>query len=132
VADFLGVCNFLECRVVARQEGAVLVKIEDGIVVPITVPQGMTTPVEGSRATVAVRPEKVGIEAVRGEHGVILDARVDNVVYVGTAIHFHLRTSAGTSLVAYRQNTKPLTCELSPGVHIRISWDPRDAHLLLD
>jgi ABC-type Fe3+/spermidine/putrescine transport system ATPase subunit len=92
----------------------------------------MTTPVEGSRATVAVRPEKVGIEAICGEHGVILDARVDNVVYVGTALHFHLRTSAGTRLVAYRQNTKPLTCELSPGVHTRISWDPRDAHLLLD
>jgi spermidine/putrescine transport system ATP-binding protein len=132
VADFVGVCNFLECRVARREKATVLLSLEDGALVPAAVPAGAAVPVEGTRVVLAVRPEKVIIDAAGPERSGGLRARLDDLVYMGTAIHFHLRTATGTRVVAYRQNNAALPGGMHPGAEFELAWDPGSARLLLD
>jgi putative spermidine/putrescine transport system ATP-binding protein/spermidine/putrescine transport system ATP-binding protein len=127
VADFIGVCNFLESRVSGRDNPNIVVMLENGKSAAASLPAGMAAPGEGARVVTAVRPEKLVLNAP--ERGAMLQAKLEDIVYVGTAIHYHLRTAAGTRLVAYRQNgTAPPA--LTPGADVAVSWD-RDALRLL-
>jgi spermidine/putrescine ABC transporter ATP-binding subunit len=132
VADFVGVCNFLECRIAKRDGTTVLLELEDGALVPASVPAGIAVPIEQTRAALAVRPEKIAIDVAGPERAGALRARLDNLVYVGTAIHFHLRTAAGARVVVYRQNNAALPPGLNPGAEVDLSWEPSSARLLLD
>jgi len=69
-------------------------------------------------ATVRTRFASITPFAVEGA----LHARLDDPVYVGTAVHYHLRTAAGTRLVAYRQNNSPPP-GLLPGTSVLVSWE---------
>jgi spermidine/putrescine ABC transporter ATP-binding subunit len=132
VADFVGVCNFIEGRISKREKETVLLDLEGGGLVPAAIPAGAAALVEGTRAVLAVRPEKVAINAAGSERVCVLSARLDSVVYVGTAIHFHLRAATGVQLVAYRQNNTALPPGLNPGADVQLSWDPASARLLLE
>jgi ABC-type Fe3+/spermidine/putrescine transport system ATPase subunit len=127
VADFIGVCNFLDCVVAGYAQSRVLLRMHDGAVM---VACGASMPVQGTRATLAVRPEKLIVEDsnVTREHA--LSAQIEAMVYVGTAVHMHLRTGTGARLVAYRQNTTALPPYLHPGARVQVSWDPTAARLL--
>jgi spermidine/putrescine transport system ATP-binding protein len=107
VADFIGVCNFIECRVTRRANATVVVSFEDGALATIAVPAGTTVPAEGERVIATVRPEKIVLKPAQPSLAGALHARLDDPVYVGTAVHYHLRTAAGTRLVAYWQNNSP-------------------------
>jgi putative spermidine/putrescine transport system ATP-binding protein len=130
VADFIGVCNFLDCRIAGRDQSTVLLRIEDDALLPATVAPRAPLPAEGTRVIVAVRPEKLIIEPRRVGLGQPLRARLENLVYVGTAVHFHLRTDRGARLVGYRQNTAGLPPHLHPGAQVQISWEADAARLL--
>jgi spermidine/putrescine ABC transporter ATP-binding subunit len=132
VADFVGVCNFIEGRISKREKETVLLDLEGGGLVPAAIPAGAAALVEGTRAVLAVRPEKVAINAAGSERVCVLSARLDSVVYVGTAIHFHLRAATGVRLVAYRQNNTAPPPGLNPGADVQLSWDPASARLLLE
>ncbi len=101
VAEFIGVCNFLE-----------------------------DAPAEGVKVVVAVRPEKLVVGATGMSRGTALPARVEAVVYVGTAVHVHLRASTGERLIAYRQNDSAAPVALAPGAEVVVSWSPEAARLL--
>jgi putative spermidine/putrescine transport system ATP-binding protein len=132
VADFVGVCNFLECRVASREKETVLVSLEDGALVRAAVSTGAAVPAEGSRVVLAVRPEKVAIDVARPERSGRLRARLENLVYLGTAIHLHARTPAGARVIAYRQNDVALPPGLHPGAEVDLAWDPASARLLIE
>jgi putative spermidine/putrescine transport system ATP-binding protein len=132
VADFVGVCNFLECRVARRETETVLLRLEDGAVLRAAIAAGAAVPAEGSRVVLAVRPEKVIIDAARPERSGALRARLDNLVYLGTAIHLHMRTSTGARVIAYRQNDMTLPVGLQPGAEVDLAWDPGSARILLE
>ncbi|MGH7314332.1 MAG: ABC transporter ATP-binding protein [Candidatus Rokuibacteriota bacterium] len=129
VADFIGVCNFLEGRVAGQEGASVLLRLDDGGLVPAAVAAG-TAPAEGSRVVAAVRPEKLVLKAAGAPPAGTLHARLENLVYVGTAVHFHLRTAAGARLVAYRQNDSAPPSGLRPGVEVQVTWEPGAARLL--
>jgi spermidine/putrescine ABC transporter ATP-binding subunit len=131
VADFVGVCNFLECRIAGHGNGTVLVGLEDGGHVPVPAPANTTVPANGSRATLAIRPERVMIDVGPSPAG-LFHAVLDNLVYVGTAIHLHVRTGTGVRLIAYRQNNSALPLGLNPGVEVQVSWEPASARLIFD
>jgi spermidine/putrescine ABC transporter ATP-binding subunit len=128
VADFIGVCNFLECRVSGRGGRGIVVLLENGTSALASLPSGTSAPADDTRVVTAIRPEKLVLNAP--ERGAMLQARLEEVVYVGTAIHYHLRTLAGTRLVAYRQNGTAAPPGLTPGANVAVSWD-RDALRLL-
>jgi hypothetical protein len=45
-------------------------------------------------------------------------------VYLGTAIHYYLRTPGGERLIAYRQNDAAALQGLTPGAEVTVSWEP--------
>ncbi len=54
--------------------------------------------------TVVVRPEHAQLAAADG--GAALQGTVENVVYLGTDTHFHLRLDDGVPFIARRQNAR--------------------------
>ena len=129
VAEFIGVCNFLDGRVAALEGKTVLLRLDDGGLVSAAVAAG-APPVEGALVVAAVRPEKLVLKAGGPATTRALQARLENLVYVGTAVHFHLRTAEGARLVAYRQNDSAPPAGLQPGVEVQVTWDPGAARLL--
>jgi putative spermidine/putrescine transport system ATP-binding protein len=130
VADFIGVCNFLDCHIAGSGQSTVLLRLEDHALLLAAVPPPASVPPEGTRVVVAVRPEKLIIEAQSAARERVLHARLENLVYVGTAVHCHLRTRTGARLVGYRQNNAALPPHLYPGADVQISWEPDAARLL--
>jgi spermidine/putrescine ABC transporter ATP-binding subunit len=128
VAEFIGVCNFLEGRVAGREGATLLLRLDDGSLVPAAAAGAL--PGEGSRVVATVRPERLVLAAAGARPAGALHARLENLVYVGTAVHFHLRTAAGAHLVAYRQNASTAPSDLQPGAEVQVTWDPSAARLL--
>jgi len=89
-------------------------------------------PAEGVKVVVAVRPEKLVVGAPGTSHSPALPARVEAVVYVGTAVHYHLRAATGERLIAYRQNDAAAPVALAPGAEVVVSWPATAARLLPD
>jgi spermidine/putrescine ABC transporter ATP-binding subunit len=127
VAEFIGVCNFLEGRVEGREPGTLLVRMDAGGLMRLA---GDGGPPTGARVVAAVRPEKLAVRAACPPRSEGLPARLETIVYVGTAVHYHLRTAAGEPLVAYRQNDSAPPPGLAPGVEVFVAWDPGAARLL--
>ena len=128
VADFIGVCNFLEGRVSGRDGAALLLRTDAGDLVRVA--GDGSPPDEGARVVATLRPEKLVVRVGKPLAAGALRARLEALVYVGTAIHFHLRTLSGERLIAYRQNDSAPSLELTPGAEVRVTWEPNAARLL--
>ncbi|PYN95959.1 MAG: polyamine ABC transporter ATP-binding protein [Candidatus Rokuibacteriota bacterium] len=130
VAEFIGVCNFLEGKVVGREPGAVMVRTDGGALVAVATDE-RSAPAEGAKVVAAVRPEKLAVRAPGSPRsGQELSARLEALVYVGTAVHYHLRAATGERLIAYRQNNAAAPVTFGPGAEVVVSWDPGAARLL--
>jgi spermidine/putrescine ABC transporter ATP-binding subunit len=132
VADFIGVCNFLACRVTKCDPEHVQVRLEDGALVPVVVPLGAAALIEGTQAILAVRPEKIAINAITQKQTEFFRARLENMVYAGSAVHFHLKTEKGTPIVVYRQNSSVPASNLHPGTEVELSWGASSSRILID
>lgn len=103
VADFIGETNFIDGQIVAHENGYVTVAIGAGLEV-----QSLKTEdrVEGSRVTVAIRPEKLSLrnEPPRGAEGCCLPGVIQEVVYIGTDTHFTISLAEGVTLRVRQQN----------------------------
>jgi spermidine/putrescine transport system ATP-binding protein len=109
VADFIGETNFLTGT--AEGKG---VRLASGEVLAIA-----TGRPEGSKVTLAVRPEQVRI-GTPDDGG--LAATVAEAVYFGTDTHFHLRLGDGTALVARMQNPPSGDSGLSTGAKVSLRF----------
>jgi len=49
---------------------------------------------------------------------------VDDVVYQGVSTQLVVRTDAGATLVAFRQNNERVSDAGGPGNRVRLVWDP--------
>jgi ABC-type Fe3+/spermidine/putrescine transport system ATPase subunit len=132
VADFVGTCSFLRGRVAGHQDGCAVINLDDGSRMPALASAASVPTTEGAEVTVALRPEKISVEAAGTEGAGGLRAVLENLVYVGTAIHLHMRTKSGVRLIAHRQNITPLPTSLVPGAQVQVSWEPASARILLD
>jgi ABC-type Fe3+/spermidine/putrescine transport system ATPase subunit len=82
---------------------------------------------------VAVRPEQVRIEPVRGgapDSGSRLEGRIAEVVYLGMYTQFHVDTRVGR-VVSHRLADELLS-GLDPGSDVALSWEPEQTSLLAD
>jgi putative spermidine/putrescine transport system ATP-binding protein len=130
VAEFVGVCNFLPCRLEAREQSALLLRLEDGSLLRCRASNAC--PPIGARVTIAIRPERImvgprGSDIEGGFRGIL-----ENLVYVGNALHLYLRTTGGTPLIAYQQNSTTVAADLAPGAEVRAWWQPDSARLIVD
>jgi spermidine/putrescine transport system ATP-binding protein len=120
VADFLGVSNLMEARVVSAGASACRVTV-DGYELET---RGTELNVTGE-AKIVIRPERIELE----EHGAPsgqnrLPGMVERLVYVGSAVQVIVRAATGESLQALVQNTgKGIAFEQGTPVQLHLPQD---------
>ena len=101
VADFIGETNFLEAQVLSAADGRATVRLSSGKEIPATFPAGLSPQ---GKVTIVVRPEHARVAAPNGTSAHI--GQVENVVYLGTDTHFHVRLDDGTPFIVRQQNSR--------------------------
>ncbi len=101
VADFIGETNFLEAQVLSAADGRATVRLSSGAEIPATCPAGLSPQ---GKVTIVVRPEHARVAAPNGAAAHL--GHVENVVYLGTDTHFHVRLDDGTPFIVRQQNSR--------------------------
>ncbi len=115
VAGFLGASNFFDARVVGSDRDGVAVEMQGWR----TVIAGAAHPT-GAAIRLAVRPERVQI---LGPDQPGQRARVRDVVFRGSTIHYYLDSESGP-ILAYEQNAAPGDAGWQPGDVVSCRWAP--------
>ncbi|HST25724.1 MAG TPA: ABC transporter ATP-binding protein [Gaiellaceae bacterium] len=127
VADFIGSLNALELTVDEVVGDFAVARFGEGerVVVPVESAKA------GDQLRVAVRPERVRIEAVDApapERGSRLEATVAEVVYLGMYTQYHADTKAGR-VTSHRLADESLA-RFESGSRVSVSWDPEHSAVL--
>jgi putative spermidine/putrescine transport system ATP-binding protein len=123
VADFLGETNLLPG--VVQSSGRILL---DGGADEVTVCE-VATP--SSKVHVVVRPERVSVSADAGPHNDWnrIWGRVEEVIYVGEATKYRIRTRSG-HLMRVKQLNRRLAPLYEVGRDVALCWHAEDCRLL--
>lgn len=100
VAGFIGETNFLDAEVVATAADRATVRLPSGKQIAAGVPEGFEP---GARVSLAIRPERAQMAPEDGDGA--LRGVVENIVYLGTDTHFHLRLDGGDMFIVRQQNS---------------------------
>jgi spermidine/putrescine ABC transporter ATP-binding subunit len=123
VAEFLGETNLLPGTV----QGSGRVVLDGGVAEIATA----ETVRPGSKVHLIVRPEKISVSA-NGESGddwTGMRGRIEEVIYVGDATKYRVRTHAGHLMRVKRLNRR-LTPTFEVGREIVLSWHVSDCRLI--
>jgi len=132
VADFIGDVNILDGNVTSTQSGIVEIAVDSGFTVR-TASGG--APTEGSRASLAIRPEKLRVTP-RPPANASLNAaegEIWDIAYLGDMTVFHVKLKSGqvvkaSSLNAVRAVEEPFTYDQN----VWVSFDENAGVLLKD
>ncbi len=105
VAGFIGNMNFFDARVLARAGGHIRLEVEAlGL---CDLPEDSTSAPEGSRISIAIRPEKlVALASAPAEGTPCRPGRIEATTYLGERSHLHVRVEGRSAPVAVSaQNT---------------------------
>jgi spermidine/putrescine transport system ATP-binding protein len=134
VAGFIGTSNIIESPVTGRAGDLLQVESAPGDRLLVPAPEGRAVS-PGDMLAFTVRPEKLRVvpdnEPVADRLCTISGTVVD-VVYQGVSTQLVIRTDAGTSLVAFRQNNERVSDAGEPGSRTRFVWDPEFNVVLAD
>lgn len=126
VADFIGKSNFLSAEVLAVEGRRARLKLSSGRGVSATIPDGMRP---DGRVTVVIRPEYTKIvsnaDLVGDLRGVL-----ENIVYLGTDTHYHIRLPDETMFVTRSQNQCNATEAFEPGQSVNVMFNPDSVQML--
>ncbi len=130
VADFIGITNFLEGRLVSLSDNLAVVEVEGIGRVNANREEGG---VISQSVTLAVRPERMRLTS-----GPNLDdqnqaqAIVEEIIFVGNDTEYYVRFPNGSRVVVREQNQTPLTSTRSviPGGNVTVSWSPLSTNIL--
>jgi ABC-type Fe3+/spermidine/putrescine transport system ATPase subunit len=132
VADFIGVSNFFRGRVVAIQDGHLVMVTEKGLTIRVTPPCGREVR-RGDRLQLALRPEKVDITSapVMAEMNTCTGT-IRHIVYLGTVTHYYVTSEDGEAFVVYWQNQAAShgSGPLRVGDTVHLSWKPEHTLML--
>jgi ABC-type Fe3+/spermidine/putrescine transport system ATPase subunit len=124
VADFLGSSNFLETSVVAVGRVSLL-RTKAGLEFPVEGLEGFAV---GDSLTVAIRPERISIDASATPGSLSREAHVMDSSYHGDTQRFQVELDTGDMLTVFRPNVgQPL---IAQGASVTVSWGPRDAWVI--
>ena len=114
IAGFIGDVNVFEGKVSGITDGCVEIEANDGHKFKTR----STEPVSvGQQAWLALRPEKIRIGREQPQSGVnVIPGKVEDIGYLGSISHYHVRTASGQRVTALRANAAH-TVEQS------ISWE---------
>jgi spermidine/putrescine transport system ATP-binding protein len=124
VADFIGDSNFLGAEVVEATGGKARLKLPSGREVSADLPAGFKP---GGRVTAVVRPEHASLSG-DGE----LAGNLENIVYIGTDTHYHVRLGDGTGFVVRSQNLRDSAEAYRTGQQVAVAFKPDAVQVLRD
>ncbi len=127
VADFIGETNFLAAEVMTIDGALAKVRLASGSEIAATYPAGAHP---SGAVTVVVRPEHA--RALKTREGGALCGVVDNIVYLGTDTHFHIRLDDGSPFVVRQQNSQSGPCGFERGEAVGIAISADAAQILKD
>jgi spermidine/putrescine transport system ATP-binding protein len=126
VAEFIGETNFIEADLIAHDGDYAKVKLPPGREITATLAEGHKP---GDKVWLVVRPEHAQLVAMPEA---LLTGTVENVVYLGTDTHFHLRLDNGPLFTVRRQNTRGMVEAYEPGQRAGVSFAEGTARVLRD
>jgi spermidine/putrescine transport system ATP-binding protein len=127
VADFIGESNFLKGEVKGVADGRAIVRLSSGVEIPASLPEAFRP---SGGVTLVVRPEHAQLGPV--EANASLSGTIENVVYLGTDTHFHLKLDDGNAFIVRRQNSRGGGEALVPGSRAGVVIGENAAQVLRD
>jgi len=131
VADFIGETNLIPGEISPSDSGAGIVLFGSAHTTAGWVEEGLRI---GDRGLLSIRPEKVHIYPAdfsqTPPHMTRVDARVQQVIYVGTDTRYVLELPNGVTLTGRQQNTIPGGGQFNSGEGVILCWDPDHARIL--
>jgi len=134
VAGFIGTSNIVEAEVTGRVGDLLQIASAPGDRLLVAVPPDRAISV-GETLAFTVRPEKLRVETENepvAEQLCTVAGTVVDVVYQGVSTQLVIRTDAGTTLVAFRQNSERVSDAGVPGSRARLVWSPEFNVVLAD
>jgi spermidine/putrescine transport system ATP-binding protein len=132
VAGFIGTSNLIT-GVVSRMDGRAAVlqtSADESLVVADAADAGAQ---EGKQLDVTVRPEKITLTLERPDSGrCAVRGRVTEVVYLGTSTQYAVRTTDGSDLLVFVQNSSDAADIARRDQDVWLSWRPENSLALAD
>lgn len=129
VADFIGETNFIEATIGQINADDISCRIGSSIEMHVDLVEGKQV---GEQVTIALRPEKIILEAAGiGVTGGILGT-VENSIYIGTATSYYIRLDEETHIFARGRNTMTGEARFNIGDAVRIKVAKGAARILVD
>lgn len=134
VADFVGKTNFFSGEVVETRNSSVTVKLDSGQVLSGNQPKSASGLVNGSKASVAVRPEMISIksvEQVNTDSNIAIKGRVMNRIFLGEHSEYLVATEGyGDVMVLSPKSIEHSNRSFAPDDDVSLSWRPEAALVL--
>jgi spermidine/putrescine transport system ATP-binding protein len=130
VADFIGVTNFLEGRLVSQSGAVSLIEIEGLGQIHANAIAGA---VSGQAVTLAVRPERMELRTVPvASSDNQVQGTIVEVVFVGNDTQYFVQLSNGIRIMVRQQNRMPLadTPPIVPSQEVTVHWSAASTNVL--
>ncbi len=124
VADFIGDTNFLAAEITGLDGDFADCRVSDAISLRV---QATAAHAPGDRVTLAIRPEKIGLEADGG-----LPGRVTGAVYLGTDVSYEVALSDDLRVAVRDQNDVSGHARFAEGDAVGVELSAAAARMLLD
>jgi len=127
VADFIGESNFLTGEAVSTSGRQATVRLAGGSTIQASLPEGLSPK---GKVSLVVRPEHA--QLTPSAEGGALAGTIENVVYLGTDTHFHLKLDGGEPFIVRRQNSRGHADNFAEGDRVAIVIPADTAQVLRD
>jgi spermidine/putrescine transport system ATP-binding protein len=128
-ADFIGEMNFINGKVKAQQDRLVEVTVDSVLTLVADCDQAIEP---GTSVSVAVRPEKMNINAAQLPEN-SFTGRILNVVYIGTDTHYSVSVPGGQQVRVREQNNMPGSRPLANiGAEVTVSFAAAAGRILTE
>ncbi len=130
VANFIGVTNFIQGKVVEASAGEVMFEANGMRLVGRGSDEGLAT---GSPCAGAVRAEQIRIAAKDGRLdglSTVVEGKVLDCIFEGERVVYEIRVEAlGGMLIRVFDHDPETHLQFGPGDDVRLGWNARDLHV---
>ena len=129
VADFIGETNFIEATISKINAEGVSCQIGGNFEIEVAEAYKKNV---GERVTLALRPEKIMLEAFNEGSTQGFTGKIEDSVYIGTDTTYHISLNEETKIAARGQNTITGEARFKPGDRVTVKVGRGAARILVD
>ena len=126
VASFIGENNRLLGQVEDIQDKTCRVRLDDGSLVSAL---KVNVNAVGERTTLSLRPERVAVSPIEGDHPNVFEARVEELIYLGDHIRTRVSVCGNDDFIVKIPNAHA-QARIDRGEKVRIAWSTEDCRAL--